>query len=537
MARVNFSSPNIQQTSYLTKGGLNLISGAHSVEAGEALQLNNYEVDVDGHYSRISGFERFDGRDRPSEYLPVGDFDDAAYDIDLQAGVEARRALIQPIAGEGRILGVVQYKGIVYAWRNVVGGASAKMWEATVSGWSEVVTGVTLNPDGDYRFDIANMDGAGSTGIRLYGVNGVDNAFIFDGTTFTQITTGAEPKFPYLVKVFKNHLFLAYENGSLQHSEIGLPESWGAGAAELGISDEITDMVVPAGGAMVIMSKNRSDVLYGTSKADWDLREYSNKIGGKSKTIQVIGDVYGLDDVGLTQLRRVQSFGDFQSSTISSRIQSLINSKRTLVASSSILKNKNQYRLYFTDGTAITVTFLMGKPLGFSTLDFGTTIVRTIYSSEDSLGVDRTYFGSDNGYIYEMDAGTSFDGAEIESVCRLAYTNLGSSEHFKRMVKATAFIDVEDKVTLNVVPDFNYADDDLPAQGATTFELIGNGGYYGQAVYGRERYSTPYISEANIPLDATALNVGFLFHSKEIWNKPHTIKSVTLHYYYRRRNR
>ena len=536
MSPARFHTPNIKQTSFETRGGLNLVAGAHSVAPGEAIQLINYELDVDGYYRRIRGYERFDGQDRPSEYLPIGDFDDDAYTVDLQAGVAARRALILPVPGEGRILGVVQYKGVVYAWRNDTGGASAKMWESTSSGWSEVVTGFTLNPDGEYEFDIANMDGAGSQGIRLYGCNGVDKEFIYDGTTFTQITTGS-PSFAHLVKVFKNHLFLAHTNGSLQHSEIGLPESWGAGAAELGISDEITNLSIPPGGAMVVESKNRVDVLYGTSKANWELKEFSGKIGGKARTAQIIGDVISLDDVGITQLKRVQSFGDFQSSSISAKIQPIIDIKRNIVASSSVLKNKNQYRVYFTDGTAITSTFKFNKTLGFSTLDFGTTVVRTIYSSEDSNGDDRTYFGSDDGYIYEMDVGTSFDGEEIEYVCRLSYTNIGSSEHYKRMVKATAFIDVEDQTTINIVPDFNYASDDLPMQGATEFNLIGNGGYYGSAVFGKARFGTPYLSEAHIPLDATALNVGFLFQSSQQWDAPHTIKSVTLHYYYRRRNR
>jgi hypothetical protein len=539
ITRRKIRPPNIKQTSYETDGGINQIAGSHDIAPGEAIIANNYEIDVYGHYRRIKGYERFDGQNRPSEYLPTGDLDDAAYIADLQAGVIARRALIVAVPGEGRILGVVQYKGIVYAWRNVVGGASAKMWKSSVAGWVEVVTGVTLNPDGEYRFDIKNMDGAGAQGIRLYGVNGVEEGFIFDGTTFTQVTTGSEPAYPFLVKVFKDHLFYAYANGSLQNSALGLPEDWTAinGAAEIGISGEITNLVVPPGGAMVILSQNRADNLYGTSAADWELREYSETIGAKIGSAQVMGDVYYLDDIGVAQLRRVQAFGDFNSAAISQKIQPIIDRARNLLISSSVIKNRNQYRLWFSDGLGISATFSAGKLLGFTTIDLQGKIVRTIHSAEDLSGVDRTYFGSDDGFIYEMDVGTSFDGASIPAVCRLAYNDLGSSEHYKRVIKATAYIAVEGTATIEVSPDFNYASDELPDVISQVYNLVGGGGYYGQAVYGQEVYSAQYISPIEIPVDSTCLNLGFLFVSDEIWDEPHTIKSMNLHYHYRRRNR
>ena len=340
----NFQERAISTNSYFAKGGLNLRAGPLDTAPGEAIQLNNYEIDEDGHYRRIDGFERFDGQSRPSEYLPTGQLTDEAYLADLIAGTEARRALIQPVPGSGPIRGVVQYNGVVYAFRDNAGGTECKMYEATGAGWSEIVTGVTINAGGDYRFDIANMENAGASGIKLYGACGVDQAFVFDGTTFTQITTGAEPNYPNIPKVFKNHLFLAYDSGSLQHSAIGDPVYWTGvnGASELGISDDITNLETTGGNSLFISSKNRIDVLSGASAADWVQTTYSDSVGMKAKTPARMNDIYFFDDIGITQLKRVQAFGDFQSASVSSMIEPFIRSRLANATCATSISRKYQ---------------------------------------------------------------------------------------------------------------------------------------------------------------------------------------------------
>lgn len=53
-------------------GGLNQIGPPLSVTSGELLDALNYEPDVSAGYRRIAGYERFDGRTRPSDAMPVG---------------------------------------------------------------------------------------------------------------------------------------------------------------------------------------------------------------------------------------------------------------------------------------------------------------------------------------------------------------------------------------------------------------------------------------------------------------------------------
>lgn len=49
------------------EGGLNLVDTPLKVRPGELLGVKNYEPGIRGGYRRVDGFERFDGRDKPSE--------------------------------------------------------------------------------------------------------------------------------------------------------------------------------------------------------------------------------------------------------------------------------------------------------------------------------------------------------------------------------------------------------------------------------------------------------------------------------------
>ena len=47
-------------------GGLNIITPALSLEPGECIAANNFEVDIRGRYRRFDGYERDDGTGLPS---------------------------------------------------------------------------------------------------------------------------------------------------------------------------------------------------------------------------------------------------------------------------------------------------------------------------------------------------------------------------------------------------------------------------------------------------------------------------------------
>lgn len=117
----------------------------------------------------------------------LGLVDSTGYATDIAAARNYYRALIQKPTGEGAILGVKLWDGVCYCLRNAVGSATATLWKSTSTGWSAVRTG--LRPGGSMRATIANF--FGSTSLRaMYGVDGKNRLWRYDGTTFTFMASG-----------------------------------------------------------------------------------------------------------------------------------------------------------------------------------------------------------------------------------------------------------------------------------------------------------------------------------------------------------
>jgi len=56
-----------QSTYFPFEGGVNMVDPSLSLEPGELVAANNFEIDIRGRYRRIDGYERFDGQTLPSE--------------------------------------------------------------------------------------------------------------------------------------------------------------------------------------------------------------------------------------------------------------------------------------------------------------------------------------------------------------------------------------------------------------------------------------------------------------------------------------
>ena len=56
-----------QSTYFPFEGGVNITDPAMSLEPGELIAADNFEIDLRGRYSRVGGYERFDGQTLPSE--------------------------------------------------------------------------------------------------------------------------------------------------------------------------------------------------------------------------------------------------------------------------------------------------------------------------------------------------------------------------------------------------------------------------------------------------------------------------------------
>ena len=392
---------------------------------------------------------------------------------------------------------------------------------------------ITRLPGGTMGFFTYNFTGSTDT-KKMYGVDGINTVFEFDGATYIPIRTGMAIDTPTQVIAHKGFLFLGF-NASVQYSGLGNPYAWTVvlGSGEIDCSKPVTGFL-PQGGtqngsALAIFTAERTFILYGTSNADFKLVSSIFDIGYSAFTAQqVSNNAFGIGNRGIQALLTTLNYGDFDYESITHMVQPFINKKRGLECSSNSVRSKNQYRVYFTDGTALAVGLTGDKVSSILPMNYVKT-VRCITSQTLSTGAEVTYFGSDDGYVYQDHVGTSQDGAAIEAWIRLPFNNNKSPLLRKRFRRAVLEMSVESYAQVNIAYDFGYGNPNVqPSAPVADTMLIGAGGYWDSFTWDQFTWDAQFISNPTIQINGTEKNISFLFYSNRAQDKPHIISGLTL---------
>lgn len=400
---------------------------------------------------------------------------------------------------------------------------------ATIAGDSSAIT---LAPLGTYKCINHNFTGSTDT-QRMYGVSGVGRAFEFDGTVFVPINSTMTIDKPTNIAVYKNQLHLSFY-GSSQSSSVFGPYQWSAviGGAEIGMGDTITGYA-PAAKAMVIFSRNKASQLTGNTAADFVLDILSETAGAIANTIQTIGATYGLDDQGIRQIVPTQDYGNFADKPVSERVQRLVDSMRFKVSASSVYRARSQYRLYGNDGSGIIMTVNGTKIVGFTEFQYPVNVT-CAWSGEDSTGKDVVFFGADNGYVYQGDKGSSFDGADIEAYLRLPFNNTSSPRQIKRYRKAVLEMSSIGYTSIRFQPEFSYGDSDIAPHTLQTATGQGTGGYWDVSTWGEFFYDARTVNSPEFDIAGSGLNMALIFYSKSDIDLGHQLQGMLIHFTPRR---
>ena len=394
----------------------------------------------------------------------------------------------------------------------------------------------TLAAGGRFEFVNNNFGGHAST-RRMYGVDGVSLGFEWDGAVFVPIITGMTADTPAHVFVHKKHLFYSFTGGSVQHSGIGLPYSWTilTGATEIGIGEEVTGFSHNASAVLTIFGRNTIALLYGADAATWDLVTLTDEAGAIEYTNQLIGTPVYMDDRGLRTLETTEAFGDFTLGTLSKAVAPVFKAKKEAVTritpqASVRVRAKDQYRLFWSDGFGLTM--YLGRGLNkpeIMEFDLG-KVVHAACSGEDANGEEIIFFGSTDGYIYQLDAGTSFDGSSVDAYIRLPFNHVGSPTRHKRWHKLTVEVDAAIDSVINILADFGFGDPEGSLAAEGTFTISGGAGYWNLDNWNEFEWSAQDEGVALLHLDGEGTNMSVSFLSDKIYEEPHTIHGLTLHY-------
>lgn len=408
---------------------------------------------------------------------------------------------------------------------------------ATVTGPS---TAITLLPSGRYEFEVTNFGGAIAT-ERVYGADGVNRGFEFDGTVFVPIVTGMTVDKPLHVIAHAKQLFFSF-GASVQHSGITTPYIWSPvlGASEIACGDNVTGFMRQAGnavgGSLFILNRNQIYTLYGSSVADWQLTTTQEDAGALPYTAQHLGGVIELDDRGITYVGLSQNYGNFEQNTISHQMQSWVRDERNLVTASCRVREKNQYRLFFSDGKALFVT-MNGKKLGGMLPITLTNPVTCISSTEMSTGVEAIFFGSTNGMVYQAEKGTSFDGEPIDHLLILAYNNLKSPQINKRFRKMVLEMTGQSYVEFSVGYRLGYNSSNLGQPIPTDESADFADSSWDSAVWDSFFWDGQTLLPEELSMDGTAENCSILISGSSDKFKQFTITGGMFHYTDRLRKR
>ena len=675
-------APQVQYDLVYLKGGLDLITPTLALPAGVAREAFNFEAAITGGYTRIAGYERFDGRPAPSAAIynglsvnltgsiAVGNTITGATSgatayviavigtdiyytkatgvftlseniqvaavtqgtvaalqttgtltVKQQAqftnlAADAYRADIAAVPGSGPVRGVIQLQSTVYAWRNNVGGTALAIYKSSGTGWTSVplgfemsfntgtaeifqgdtVTGatsgfsavvtrvvlesgtwsggtaagrlifasatgaftpgenlqvsastkaicvatqsaITLLPDGRVEMMLGNFGGANSQ-LRVYGCDGINRGFEFDGTVYVPIETGMASDIPTRVAVHKQHLFFAF-GSSVQFSGLGEPYQWSPllGAGEIVQPEPVTCFVIQPGdqstGALAIYSDNYTYVLYGTDSSSWNLVAYNTGTGAKPFSGQNIAQTYVFDDRGVITLQAALGYGNFDTAALTLNIRPFIQTRHNLVTASSLNREKAQYRVFFSDGFGLYVTIANGQMLGAMPVSFPNSVF-CIADAQTSTAGETAYFGSTNGFVYVLDAGTSFDGESINARLELNYNSENSPRILKRYRRGSFELTGSGYCEFQFAYDLGYSSLYIGQTGDVPYENSFATSFWDSIFWDAFVWDGRTLAPTDVEIRGTGQNILLKISSDADYFPPFTINSVILHYTARR---
>jgi len=192
------------------------------------------------------------------------------------------------------------------------------------------------------------------------------------------------------------------------------------------------------------------------------------------KTIQEIaGDLIFLAPDGFRTVAGTSRIGDVELGTISQAIQPIINdianNADSLQFSSVVLRNKSQYRMFYS---RVTDSQFVAKGVigtlrsnGFEWSETLGILAPAITSGFTSSGVEKVYHGDRDGKIYNHNTGNSFNGTAVEAEYQSPDYDYGDLGTLKTLdyVKIAFTPEGECQPSLRVRYDYDSLDTPQPA--------------------------------------------------------------------------
>ena len=463
----------VQPVAFNCEGGLVLNRSTFMMQAGEALELQNFEPDIEGGYRRISGFSKY-----------------------VSAIVPATASDSEPI------LMVATFGDFVLAAR----GTSIYSATAGGSSWTSRDSGRTSASK--YRFERFNFDGTD----KIVVVDGTNAPTVFNSSLAATDVSESTVEGSKFIAAFKNHMFYAGKSTTKQTIVFSQPAdedafSSGSGAGSIKVDDTITGLKVFRD-SLFIFCENRIFRLTGSTSSDFAITPITRNIGCiNGDTIQEFaGDLIFLGPDGLRTVAGTARIGDVELGTISANVQSIFDDNLSSASQfdSLVIPDKTQYRIFFTkSGTAQNSTkgvicVMKGQRFEFAEIrGIRPACTDTFIKSGDVIVLHGDF---SNGYIYRQESGNDFDGTAILGKYRspdLTFNDAGIRKHMQRVVVNFA---PESTIDADLFLRYDYESADSARPAAYALDSGDIAAIYGTTTYGTSSSTIGTYGGASQPL-------------------------------------
>lgn len=425
------------------------------------------------------------------------------------------------------------------------GAAGLSIYPALASSPADnaAITMLSCDRSGGGKLRVAKYRVAGVD--KVAGVDGVNTPFTWNGTTFAEMTGApSDVVGASFIAYHKNQMFFA--KGEIltftaPYSDSDFSAANGSGVINIG--GVITGMI-PFREALIIFTDKTISQLVGNTLQDFVLQPVTKNVGCVAPdTIQEIGgDVIFLGPEGLRLFSATDRVGDFNLGVVSKPIQ---NEMTALIASSSsfascIIKQKSQYRIFGYNASGTSTANAKGvlgtQMVGDNTMTMAwaeTLGIKAYVADGDYENQTETLvFAHDDGYIYEMESGNSFDGSNIIASFATPFVSINDPRIRKTFYKLFLYTDPQGGVTtsVNLKLDFDTQGSIQP----DTIELsneAGTVGFYGSsgARYGTTVFGSKLVKQFETQVIGSAFSVSLQFVS-DGQNPPFSLDAATLEY-------
>ena len=261
------------------------------------------------------------------------------------------------------------------------------------------------------------------------------------------------------------------------------------------------------------------------------------------KTIQEFaGDLIFLAPDGFRTIAGTARIGDVELGTISKAIQPVINSifdsTITFEYSSVVLRDKSQYRMYYSGTSSSTANSkgIIGTLTnrGFEWSELQGIQAPAVTSGFNYAGKEKTYHGDRDGYVYNHDTGNSFNPAGTETSVSAEYQSpdyyYGDFGTLKTLdhIKVSLFPEGSVEPTLRVRFDYDSTDRLQPSDVgiiSATPSIFGDA----VALFGTSTFGSPEQPLVRATLVGSGHSNFFKIFSNDT-NAPYTINGLYINY-------